>query len=216
MLQFYKDLKQKHSFKIVIIGDTGSGKTSILNKYVKDDFPKETYPTIAGEYYTKSIMTKDKVLIKAQIWDTTGQERYDSLSNIHFSKCKGILLVYDVTNQKSFQALDRWILKLKKFQENQCTVMLVGNKIDLVSEVTSKREVLEETGRMIAKENKFLFSEVSAKSNKNIVKIFEDLLNEIYLHYTCIPSSNRDELNKRPDVTSIETKTESSSYCFCV
>ena len=78
----YKDLKQKHNFKLTVVGDTGSGKTCIIGRYIKDIFYKEGFPTIAGEYSTKSIKTKDNIVIKAQIWDTSGQEVYNSISNL--------------------------------------------------------------------------------------------------------------------------------------
>lgn len=219
MQQFYKDLKQKHIFKIALVGETGSGKTSILNRFIKDEFPKETFPTIGGDYYTKSMSIYNNITIKAQIWDTTGQARYDSISSLHISKCKGIILAYDITNRKSFEMISDWLAKVKKVCEKDCSIILVGNKCDLLEEDGNKREISFEEGKSFAKQHELLFKEVSAKSNKNINSLFEELLNEIYSKFTFIPpSTGRENLSNGSNgsaCTIIESKTEKSNYCFC-
>ena len=213
----YKDLKQKHNFKLTVVGDTGSGKTCIIGRYIKDIFYKEGFPTIAGEYSTKSIKTKDNIVIKAQIWDTSGQEVYNSISNIHFSKCKGVIIVYDITNKKSFDKIENWLLRIKKHCDRDCLIMVVGNKLDILNEDPSKREVPEQVAKDYAIDNKLYFKEVSAKNNTKINEIFEDMLNEIYNNYTNIPEI-KDHSHKKSNFTSIEdgsNANKGSSYCFC-
>jgi small GTP-binding protein len=217
MHRIFKDLKQKHSFKITIIGDIGTGKTSILNRYVKDSFSNVVIPTIIDEYYTKTLKTKENVTIKAQIWDTSGEEKYDSISNHHFINSKGLILVYDITNKNSFDKLNNLMTKIKNKCDKDCIVMIVGNKLDIVQEDSNKREITEEMGMKFANQYNINFIEVSAKNDTRIVDLFEELLSSIYNNYTSFPPIYTENSNKRSEFMLIEGDKNDGSgyYCFC-
>ena len=121
-------------FKIVLVGDTGVGKTNLLTRFSKDEFSLETKTTIGVEFATKKITTESGHVIKAQIWDTAGQDRYRAIASTYYKGAVGALLVYDITKQKSFEGVDKWLSELRDHgAENICT-MLVGNKSDLAKD----------------------------------------------------------------------------------
>lgn len=140
-------------FKVVLIGDSGVGKSNIMSRYLKDEFSIETKTTVGVEFGAKKIELNGNK-IKAQIWDTAGQERYKSITNAYYKGSKGALLVYDITKKESFDNIDRWILELKNNGESEVTIILIGNKSDLDSE----RQVSKEDGQNKAKYNGNLIS----------------------------------------------------------
>ena len=140
-------------FKVVLIGDSGVGKSNIMSRYLKDEFSIETKTTVGVEIGAKKIELNGNK-IKAQIWDTAGQERYKSITNAYYKGSKGALLVYDITKKESFDNIDRWILELKNNGESEVTIILIGNKSDLDSE----RQVSKEDGQNKAKYNGNLIS----------------------------------------------------------
>lgn len=166
-------------FKIVLVGDSGVGKTHLLNRYVKGSLPKNCVPTIGIEFATKTVVIEDKWKVKAQIWDTAGQERYRAISSAHYRRAVGALLVFDTTKEKTFENVSKWLEDLKYQAESDIVVMLVGNKIDLLEKEPSKRKVGKEEAMKFAQENKLLFEEASAFSSYNVTNVFEKLLKEI-------------------------------------
>lgn len=174
------EMKYDHLYKIIIIGDSGVGKTSLLSKYVKGVFPPSPLPTIAIEFATKIVQIKEGGYIKAQIWDTAGQEKYKSITSHHYRKAVGGLIVYDVTKRTTFNNVIQWLSELKNCAEKGCVIALIGNKIDLLEKTTRKREVSQEEGKLLAKNNGLLFYETSALSNFQVCDAFEDLLQKIY------------------------------------
>jgi Rab family protein len=158
----------------------GVGKSSLLSQYIKKEFPESPLPTIAIEFATKIIKIKEGGYVKAQIWDTAGQEKYKSITSHHYRKAVGALLVYDVTRKLTFENCIKWYNELKFNTEKECVICIVGNKCDLVEENPKRREVSTEEGREFARKNKTLFFEISAKNNNNVVECFEELLQQIY------------------------------------
>jgi len=134
-------------FKVVLLGDSGVGKSNILSRYLKNEFSYDTKTTVGVEFGAKSIEIED-FKIKAQIWDTAGQERYKSITNAYYKGAKGALLVYDITNKKTFENISKWVPELKNSGDKDVTIILVGNKIDLEEE----RQVSTEEGQKKAKE----------------------------------------------------------------
>ena len=120
-------------FKVVLIGDSGVGKTNIMSRYLKDEFSIETKTTVGVEFGAKKLEINGNN-IKAQIWDTAGQERYKSITNAYYKGAKGALIVYDITRLSSFENIDKWIIELKAKCESDVTIILIGNKCDLESE----------------------------------------------------------------------------------
>ena len=162
-------------FKIVLIGDTSVGKTNILSKYLTDEFDPESKATVGVEFGTKNFKIENNI-VKVQIWDTAGQERYRSITNAYYKGAKGALLVYDITNKKSFDNLDRWISDLKINGDEKISIVLLGNKSDL----ESQRVISTEEGKNKAELFKFAFMETSALNGNNIEKAFDELIKEVY------------------------------------
>lgn len=127
-----------------MIGDAGVGKTHILNRFLRKDLPQKIMPTIGVEYATKVITTNNGGKIKAQIWDTAGQEKYRAITYTHYKKAVGALLVYDITNQKSFDNIEMWLTDLKESADDDTVLMLLGNKADLVIKRPELRKVTSE------------------------------------------------------------------------
>ena len=162
-------------FKIVLIGDTSVGKTNILSKYLTDEFDPESKATVGVEFGTKNFKIENNI-VKVQIWDTAGQERYRSITNAYYKGAKGALLVYDITNKKSFDNLDKWISDLKINGDEKISIVLLGNKSDL----ESQRVISTEEGKDKAELFKFAFMETSALNGSNIEKAFDELIKEVY------------------------------------
>ena len=165
-------------FKIIIIGDLASGKTNILAKYLTNTFEPNSTPTIGVEMKVKDFKIKED-LVKAQFWDTAGQEKYDSLTTSYYKGAKGALIVYDITQKSSFDKIESLLKKLRDNSNKNVSVILVGNKCDL----EDNREVLKEDGEELAKKLKIKFMEVSAKTGENLDKLFQNLIDEVYEKY---------------------------------
>ena len=158
----------------------GVGKSSLLSKYVKGIFPVSPIPTIAIEFATKIVQIKEGGYIKAQIWDTAGQEKYKAITSHHYRKAVGALVVYDVTKRSTFDDVMKWYSDLRNIAEKECIIALVGNKVDLLDRNNRRREVSYEEGKKLAEENNMLFYEASALTSVKVNDCFEDLLQEIY------------------------------------
>ena len=181
------ETKYDHLYKIIIIGDASVGKTALLSKYLKGVFPKSPLSTIATEFATKIIQIKEGGYIKAQIWDTAGEEKYKSITYHHYKKSVGGLIVYDITKKLTFENVKNWYNDLITKAEKGCIIALVGNKLDLVERNGSNREVLKEEAQAYAEDNHMLFYETSAYNGTNINDIFEELMQTIYTERRKIP-----------------------------
>ncbi len=197
------EIRYDHLYKIIIIGDSGVGKTSLLSKYIKGVFPSSPLPTIAIEFATKIIQIKEGGFIKAQIWDTAGQEKYKSITSHHYRKAVGGLIVYDITKRTTFDNVLQWLSDLKNNADKGCICALVGNKIDLVEKNHRIREVSEDEGKLLAKKYEMLFYETSALSNQSVNDAFEDLLQKIYIERRKITIIEKDKNN---NVINLKTK----------
>ena len=189
------EIRYDHLYKIVIIGDTGVGKTALLSKYLKGVFPTSPLSTIATEFATKIIQIKEGGYIKAQIWDTAGQEKYKSITYHHYRKSVGGLILYDITKKSSFDNVKSWLEDLQKLGEKGCIIALVGNKLDLVEKNEKRREVTKKEAQKFADDMHMLFFETSAYNGTNISDVFEELLQTIYTERRKIPElKERDNL----------------------
>ena len=164
---------------VILVGDMGVGKTSLISQYIKNIFPENPLPTIAVEFTTK-IIQLNTTKIKLQIWDTTGEEKYKSITSYHYRKALGALLVYDVTRHSSFENCVKWLSELKNFTDKDCVICLVGNKIDLIEKMRNRREVQISEGENFAKRNNAMFFEVSAKKFGEINNCFQQMVKKIY------------------------------------
>ena len=167
-------------YKIVLVGEAGVGKTHLLSRYVKGSLPKNPTSTIGVEFATRTVPLLTGCTVRAQILDTAGQERYKSITSAHYRRAVGALLVYDVTNEKSFLNLKKWLDDLKENAEPDIVIMLVGNKIDLCEKNPNARKVSTDQGMKFAQSHSMLFEETSAITVARVREAFENLLQEIY------------------------------------
>jgi small GTP-binding protein len=173
-------MKESNDFdmviKVVVVGDSYVGKSNIVSRYTKDIFTQETKSTIGVEFGSKKVEIGD-VKIKAQIWDTAGQERYKSVANAYYKSAKGALVVFDITEINSFNNVDNWITEVKSKADEDCVVILVGNKIDL----TDNRKITPKQGIEKAKKYEIHYVETSACTANNINQLFQTLTEGIFL-----------------------------------
>lgn len=162
-------------FKVVLIGDSGVGKSNLLSRFTRNEFNLESKSTIGVEFATKSIKTEGKI-IKAQIWDTAGQERYRAITSAYYRGAVGALLVYDISKHLSFENVERWLKELRDHADNNIVIMLVGNKSDL----RHLRAVSTEEATAFAEANNLAFLETSALDSTGVDTAFEKILTEIY------------------------------------
>ena len=162
-------------YKVILVGDSGVGKTCLLSMYVKGII-EQTIPTIAVEFCTKEIELYDGTKIKVQLWDTAGEERFKSLAMTYYRKAYGILLLFDVTKKSSFMASKNYLEEVRINSDKKCVIYLVGNKIDLADE----REITKEEAENFAKKENIKYIETSAVKNMKVNEAFTSLLNSIY------------------------------------
>jgi len=171
-----------HLYKVLLIGDARVGKTSFLTRYTKSSVSKTPAPTIGVEYCTKHIILKNGSVVKAQIWDTSGSERYKSITTAHYRKSVGALLFFDLTDRTSYENTLNWLKEIKTHAEEGIVVLLIGNKKDLVQETPSTRQVSESEAKEFAAKYGLFYRETSAKTGDNVKESFEYLVETIYEH----------------------------------
>jgi len=166
-------------YKVVLVGDVSVGKTHLLSRYMKDELPKAPAATIGVEFATRTVRLPNGA-VKAQIWDTAGQERYRAITRAHYRRAAGAVLVYDVTRQATFQSCAKWVQEVREGASADTVITLVGNKVDLVDQDPSARQVYREVAEEFARMHGLLFAEASAVTALNVPRVFEQLLQEIY------------------------------------
>ena len=160
------------SLKIVLIGESGVGKTSIISQFVDQVFQNDNESTICGTFSTKEIKCGDGKMVKLEIWDTAGQERYRSLARMFYKDANAAILVYDITNKNSFDELQKyWLGQVKDSAPKNVILAIVANKSDLIE----REQVDEATAREFAKNNNAIFALTSAKNTSGIESLFLDL-----------------------------------------
>ncbi len=162
-------------FKIMVIGESKVGKTSVIKKYTQNKFGGVYLTTVGVDFQDKIINIDDKK-IRLQIWDTAGQERFRNITKNYFNSSNGFLLIYDITDKDSLEHLNFWSAQIQLNAPEKSKCVLVGNKCDL----ESARVISYEEGKMYAEKNKIKFFETSAKDGTNINEVFEYIANEIY------------------------------------
>ncbi|CAD8095500.1 unnamed protein product [Paramecium sonneborni] len=164
-----------HVFKIILLGSSAVGKSQILLKFTKDQFNLSTNTTIGVEFSAK-VLEIDNKKIRIQVWDTAGQEKYKAIAKAYYKGAVGAFLVYDITNKNTFLEVDRWLLEIKDYSDQQNLVlMLIGNKNDKDAE----RQVSKEEAIKYAQSKKMGFLETSALTGHNIEFAFKKIAEEI-------------------------------------
>lgn len=161
-------------FKVLLVGDSSVGKTSVLLRYTDETFHAEFQSTIGVDFRIKTISMNNKVL-KLQMWDTAGQDRYRNLVSSYYRGARGLIIVYDITNKASFENVPKWIEECNLRVDIAIPKVLIGNKSDL----NKNRQVSFEEGKEISERLGMRFFETSAKNNENIKEVFEGLGREM-------------------------------------
>jgi small GTP-binding protein len=169
------DDEYDYLFKVVLIGDSGVGKSNLLSRFTRNEFNLESKSTIGVEFATRSIQVDGKT-IKAQIWDTAGQERYRAITSAYYRGAVGALLVYDIAKHLTYENVERWLKELRDHADQNIVIMLVGNKSDL----RHLRAVPTDEARAFAEKNNLSFIETSALDSTNVEAAFQQILTEIY------------------------------------
>ena len=168
--------------KIMIIGETKTGKTSLISRYCKNEFTGGAYLSTIGIDFQIKNLTINSKKIRLQIWDTAGQERFRNIAKNYFQSSDGFLILYDISNHESFETLDYWVEEIKSNSQELAKMILVGNKCDLINE----RKIKKEEGENYAKNKKIRFFEVSAKDGTNVEEVFTRLVKDILKSYSPI------------------------------
>ena len=172
--------KQKELlYKILLLGDSSVGKTCFLMRYADNTFQEIHMSTIGLDYKLKNVQLDDGKIVKIQIWDTAGQDRFRSITKNYYKGAHGIILIYDVTSRKTFENIKNWVKQIKEEVSDKVTIILVGNKID----DETNRKVSTEEGEAMAKEVNLEFFETSAKSGTNIDSTFNELVKKTVEKY---------------------------------
>ncbi|KAK6159666.1 hypothetical protein DH2020_003047 [Rehmannia glutinosa] len=169
------DEEYDYLFKIVLIGDSGVGKSNLLSRFTRNEFCLESKSTIGVEFATRTLQVEGRT-VKAQIWDTAGQERYRAITSAYYRGALGAILVYDVTKPTTFENVSRWLKELRDHADSNIVIMLIGNKTDL----KHLRAVATEDAQGFAEKEGLSFIETSALEATNVEKAFQTILSEIY------------------------------------
>lgn len=159
------------SVKLVLLGEAAVGKSSIVLRFVSNDFAENKEPTIGAAFLTQRVNI-DENTIKFEIWDTAGQERFASLAPMYYRNAQAALVVYDVTKPQSFIKARYWVKELHEQANKDIIIALIGNKLDIVENDENERKVAIEEGEKLAQEENLLFFETSAKTGLNVNDVF--------------------------------------------
>lgn len=175
-MQGFSDMNQEYDylFKLLLIGDSGVGKSSLLLRFADDSFNECYISTIGVDFKIRTVRVGGKT-VKLQIWDTAGQERFRTLTTAYYRSAHGVILVYDVNDKDSFLHLDGWMGEVGKNSCEAINLMLVGNKCDVVG----RRQVDYQTAKSFAEDVNMSFIETSAKDSTNVDKVFLTMAGEL-------------------------------------
>ena len=174
-----KQLDNKEiEIKVCLLGDVSVGKTSIASRYCKNTFSDLYINTIGGAYQQQSVTLNNGTKIRLHIWDTSGQDRFRSMTNLYYQDAQVAILTYDVTNEESLESLNYWLEQLNnKVEVDNMILCLAGNKIDVEA---SKKVISTSKGKAFAEENNMIFFETSAKTGAGIKELFQAIAVKAY------------------------------------
>ncbi|XP_008779100.1 ras-related protein RABE1c-like isoform X1 [Phoenix dactylifera] len=197
--------------KLLLIGDSGVGKSCLLLRFTDDSFTTSFITTIGIDFKIRTIELDGK-RIKLQIWDTAGQERFRTITTAYYRGAMGILLVYDVTDESSFNNIRNWIRQIEQHASDNVNKILVGNKADMDE---NKRAVSTSQGQMLADEYGIKFFETSAKTNFNVEQVFFSIARDIKQRLAESDSKSEPQTIKisKPDAAAAPSIAEQKSSC---
>ena len=184
------------AFKMLLLGDSSVGKTCFLKRYTDNTFQDAYLSTIGFDFKYKFVTLEEGKTVKVQLWDTAGEERFRTIAKSYYKGAHGIVLIYDVTNRKTYDNIRKWMNQIKDDSSSNISIILVANKIDCENEF---RQVTKEEGEVLAKNNNLPIFEASAKDNINVEESFKYLIEEInkkISHFTVQTTTKLNNDNK--------------------
>ena len=172
-------------YKILLLGDSTVGKTCFLLRYVDDSFLDLHMATIGLDYRLKTMILENQQIVKVQLWDTAGQDKFRAITRNYYKGASGIILIFDVTNINSYENIKKWIIEIKEEISDKVSIVLIGNKIDNVNE----RKITKDQGDKLAGEIGVKFFETSAKEGININEVFDDIVERVDKVFGNIPTA---------------------------
>jgi len=168
-------------FKLVLLGESAVGKSSLVLRFVKDQFDDYRESTIGAAFLTQTISLDETTTVKFEIWDTAGQERYKSLAPMYYRNANCAVVVYDITQASSLDKAKSWVKELQRQANENIIIALAGNKLDLVTADPAKRAVTTADAEAYARESGLLFFETSAKTSENVKELFTAIAKKLPL-----------------------------------
>ena len=182
--------------KLIVVGNQGTGKSCILNRFINETFEENYEATIGLDFQSKNITIHDQD-VRLIIYDTAGQEKFRSLIPMYIREAQIILFIYDISDEESFNSIPKWIQEVKEVLKEEVVFALIGNKIDL----ESQRKVSFEDGKKFAEQNNFVFQEVSAKTGKNFENLFDVQIFEAVYNKFRAEFEKRDGGEEQPNIS---------------
>ncbi|KAI8094928.1 ras family-domain-containing protein [Gilbertella persicaria] len=205
------------SVKLVLLGESAVGKSSLVLRFVNREYVENREPTIGAAFLTQKCTFKDRT-IKFEIWDTAGQERFHSLAPMYYRNAQAAIVAYDITKASTLIKAKSWVKELQRQANTDIVIALVGNKLDLCEEDEEERQVPKEDAQAYADEAGLLFFETSAKSSHNVDHVFTSIAEKIPLE-NMAHHNGRNGIAGRPGQSSVNlmqpSHPTSSGACAC-
>merc|ERR1719334_2058719 len=195
-------------FKVLLIGDSGVGKSSLLLRYSEDTFSEQYISTIGVDFKIKTLLLDDKA-VKLQIWDTAGQERFRTITASYYRGAQGIIIVYDVTNLTSFSNISKWREEIGRYAGEQVTTVIVGNKCDIEEKRAVSRELTQELSDQLG----ITILETSARKSINVEEAFYQIAEEMRRAVGEGPGREVKPIHILQMEESVEIKTKTTKCC---
>jgi len=200
-----------HLFKILLIGDAGVGKTCLLLRFADNSFSDTEIATIGSDFKTRTLDIHGKTC-KLQIWDTAGQERFRTITSSYYRGAHGVIVVYDVTDQVSFNNIKQWLLEIDRYAGDQVTKILCGTKND----ESAKKVVTTQAAQEFANSLGVKFVEVSSKTETNVLEVFSTLANDIRIKQSGELPEPKDLANLDNGGKEKDTKEKKKGKCTII